>query len=146
MAIDYDAIARAGGHGKGTPRKVLQAEKRKHLKAAIKDAYKDVDARDGLISWVSGKRLMRGVASDAVRLEHHHLDRRSQSKARQADPRNVISVSALEADYLDYHYLIPVDRNGDECHDTRQIADFHWNRHVVKVHCEPFGLDPHVRR
>ena len=43
---------------------------------ALKNAYKAVDARDTLISWVSGKRLIRGAASDNVRLEHHHLDRR----------------------------------------------------------------------
>ena len=145
MAIDYAAIAAAGGIGKGTPSRVAKDRKKAQLATAIKHAYKEVDARDKLISWVSGKKLVRGAASDNVRLEHHHLDRRSQSKARQADPFNVISVSASEADYLDFHYLIPVNKAGEVCHDTRKIADFHWNRNVIRPKCEPFKVKATIR-
>ena len=146
MSIDYNAIADAGGFGKGTPRKVVKAAKKKQAAKALKDAYVDVDARDQLVSWVSGKKLYRGVASDNIRLEHHHLDRRSQAKQRIADPFNVISVSATEADYLDCHYLRPVNATGAEVHDTRQIVAFEWNRRVVKVGMEPFKVKAMVRR
>src|SRR3990167_5064781 len=137
MSIDYNAIADAGGFGKGTPRKVVKAAKKKQAAKALKDAYVDVDARDQLVSWVSGKKLYRGVASDNIRLEHPHLDRRSQAKQRIADPFNVISVSATEADYLDCHYLRPVNATGAEVHDTRQIVAGEWNRRGGKGGREP---------
>lgn len=146
MSIDYGAVERAGGLGKGIPRKEAKRLRTAKLKTAIKDAYVDVDARDKMLSWVTGRRLVRGGADDKVRIEHHHLDRRSQSKARQADPHNVISVSSFEAEYLDLHYLIPVDKFGEEVHDTRLIADFQWNPRVFKADKVPFKVKATVRR
>ena len=144
MAIDWEAVGRRSGLGKGTPRRVKKDRKKAEASKALKDCYKAVDARDTLISWVTGRKLVRGAASDAIRLEHHHLDRRSQVKSRVADQFNVISVSAWEADYLDCHYLIPVNGDGEEVHDTRLIHHFAWNPRVVKPRCEPFGLNPRI--
>ena len=101
--------------------------KRRAIQDAIRECYRLVDLRDRGRSWVSLKPTMEGVSSDQLRRERHHLDRRSTHPERVADPFNVITVTAAEAEHLDAHRLIPVDLTGCETHDTRLIAGFAWN-------------------
>lgn len=127
MGIDWSAIEAAGGIGKGTPRKIAAREKRLKKRGEVDSAYAVVDARDKLISKVSGLQLRKG-GGEKIRIERHHMARRSVAKSRIGDPHNIISVSAYEAEYLDSHALIPVNAMGDEVTDIREITGFAWNR------------------
>lgn len=119
------SLAKAGG----LPVAPLSEDERKartaDAAADLARAYAIVDERDKLISWVSGRLLYRR-GGPASLLTHHHLDRRSREKGRIADPFNIVSVSAIEALFLDSHDLIAIDYDGVECHDTRHIVTFDW--------------------
>ena len=140
--IDYTGFR----HGKGPTRTQVKAKRDARKHTALRRTYDTVDSRDKQLSWVSGRPLTSGHVDDDCRLEHHHLERRAQSKARIADPNNVISVSAREADLLDTHALIPVDASGGEVKDTRLIHGFAWNRAMVKPGAEPFPLPARAKR
>jgi len=80
MAIDYAAIAAAGGIGKGTPGVVLK-ERRQAEKDALEQAWKDaIDKRDGLVSRVSGKALATNTADKKLLRDHCHI------KSKKAHP------------------------------------------------------------
>lgn len=143
MSIDWDSIARHGGIPKGKPVALAKDAKQKAKRASIDKAYEAVDARDRLISVVSGRQLSKRGGPD-TKIFRHHMDRRSQAPGRVADVHNVISCSAREANYLDLHALIPVNAKGDEVTDIRQIAGFAWNRHMVEKGKEPAKVKPRV--
>lgn len=141
MAIDYDLIARAGGFGKGTPRPALKAKKDRDAELALQRCYRKVDARDKLISWVSGRPLVKaepGRAGNArFILERHHLVKRSLDKGDVANPDNVITVSRREHRILDLGMLVPVNKRGQVVQRASQIHHFEWNRMLVPVGSEP---------
>ena len=143
MAIDYQAIADSGGLGKGVPRGLSALERRRAQRAALAEAYAAVDARDRLVSLVSGAALSKRLsAGPNTRIVRHHLARRSQAKGRIADPDNIMSCAAVEAIYLDAHALVPVDAEGEEVKSVRAIVGFAWNRNLVPVGHEPRRWKP----
>lgn len=85
MAIDYAAIAAAGGFGKGTPRAASRLKKQRDESSEIKRCYAKVDERDGRRCQFPGCRKSMQ--------EHHHLEPRSTaSKAVKHTPANVTSL------------------------------------------------------
>ena len=74
-----------------------KARRTREKLAALKACYAAVDARDGLQSRRSGKRLIKGdhpVAAE--RLERHHMLTRGKYPELIADPANVITLSGEE--------------------------------------------------
>jgi hypothetical protein len=137
MAIDTSDLA----FPKGKPRKQVKAARDAKATTAMRKAYRTVDTRDKKLSWVSGAALDAKAAHPDFRLVHHHMERRSQSKARRADDTNILTVSATEAIQLDTHALKPVNADGEEVFDVRQIVRFAWNREMVRSEDEePFDL------
>jgi len=130
MPIDWDSLALPKTPKGSKPVALAKDEKQKAKRASIDKAYDAVDARDKLISVVSGRQLSKRGGPD-IKITRHHMDRRSQAPGRVADVHNIISVSVREANYLDLHALVPVNAAGEEVTDIRQIAGFAWNRNMV---------------
>lgn len=145
--IDYKAIEDAGGISKygrgekGKPRFALKESRRREKERSIEHAYDEVDARDNLVSVVSGRKLSKRGGPE-TKIFRHHMARRSQAPGRVGDIENIISVSAVEAECLDLHKLIPVNANGEEVFNFSEIAGFAWNREYVKPGTEPRRWKP----
>jgi hypothetical protein len=147
MPFDYSPFKDVSGFlGKGESAKDQRKARRNAVEMSIEDAYAVVDARDGLVSVVTGVNLYKASRNWAVLLEHHHLRKRSLDKARQGDPDNIISVSHREAFYLDTHALVPVDDQGEETFHYSEIVEFRWDPERMKPGAKPFTVIPFVRK
>lgn len=68
----------------------------KEKQAEIDACYAEVDARDLLHSRRSGKRLTKGHAQAAERVERHHMQTRGLYPELVAESSNVITLSGTE--------------------------------------------------
>ena len=140
--FDYDAAASEipGFLGKGKSAKQQRVDDRKDNAADLRRAYAAVDDRDKLCSVITGAQLTKGHRDDAQRVERHHMRRRAHDRTRIADPTNIITVSAQEADALDFHQLRPVNAEGDEVFHVDQIHHFAWNADILTKGTAPFPV------
>jgi hypothetical protein len=106
-------------------------QKRKALEQALEECYAEVDARDAGYCWVTGRYTQSGHVDARIRREHHHLEKRSQSKARRADPDNVITTCA------EAHALIEAGLIQVEGEDASKPIRFHW---TLKPSERPFQI------
>jgi hypothetical protein len=104
-----------------TPVKVERHDRRKARQEALDAAYRAVEIRDKGICWVTGRHLTAGAIDPANRREHHHLVKRSQSKALRERPMNIILVSALAHDLIERGWILIEGKRAD-----RPIF-FHWH-------------------
>ena len=116
MAIDYSLLA----FGKGIPRVIQKATKRREDDQALKDAYTLVDARDKRTCRATGRPLTPGAVMPAMRLERHHLKPRSTHPELITDSRNVVTVAA------DVHQLIEAAKIEVEGTDADGRLIFRW--------------------
>lgn len=136
MAIDYDAIARAGGIPKSHHRTDRHARKRAEA-AAWRDVCKLVDARDRRVCQVT-RLLLSPRSPDAFRaLERHHLEFRSASKAHRYMATNVWTVARGVHFLIHDGKLLLLDKDGEEALDVRAIHAVKWNREKVARGAEP---------
>lgn len=68
----------------------------KEKQAEIDACYAEVDARDRLCSRRSGKRLTKGHAQAAERVERHHMQTKGLYPELRAESANVITLSGTE--------------------------------------------------
>lgn len=134
MAIDYAAIAAAGGISKGIPRELSKGWKKAQRQAAMDAAYEAVDKRDGNRSRVTGIELSPHSSNPKTRREHNHLRERSTHPELKTDVSNIFLVSAYE------HKFITMNALQIEGTDANKRLVFHWNRSMVPTGKEPFKL------
>ena len=130
MAIDYSGFA----FPKSAPRALAKADKAAADAKALRECYKAVDLRDRRTCRATGRPLMVGAVDPRMRLERHHLVKRSRDKALVSDPSNVVTVAA------DIHQLLEAHALEVEGVDANGRLVFHWNRRMVKKGAEPFTL------
>lgn len=123
-----------GALAKPVPSALLKAEKRKAADKALRDAYREVDARDGKKCRATGRPLMPGAVDPRMRLEHHHIAKRSLAKGQIDDPKNIVTVAA------DVHQLLERHALEIEGRDANKRLVFQWNRAMVPAGKEPFLL------
>lgn len=140
MAIDYAAIAAAGGIPKSKPGVLSRHERRVSKDAALKKAYDAVDARDGKRCQVRGTRLFVGHVNEWKALERDHLGPRSTHPEDRAEPDNILTVSRGVHALLQAGALVPVDKKGRETIRVSKIAGYRWNRNLIEAGKEPFRL------
>lgn len=134
MAIDWQAIADAGGIGKGTPSALNRHRKQSKADAKLQAAYRGVDARDGSVCWVTGVKTSPGAVNAKRRREHHHLAGRRVKPEWRHDANRIITVSAF------VHDLLTTSALKADGADARKAIVFSWNRRIVKPGKEPFHL------
>lgn len=134
MAIDYEAIARAGGIGKGAPSVLTKGWKKREAESRMQDAFDAVDKRDGLVSRISGKPLVKESPDPKLQRDHCHMRGRRVDPAHRFDPKRIFNASRYEHKLFDAH---AIEVEGTDA-DKRLI--FRWNRDVVPVGKEPFRL------
>ena len=117
MSVDYSGFA----FPKGQPRVLARHRKRVDAEAALRQAYADVDLRDGGFYWVTGRYTQSGAVDPRVRREHHHLVSRSRSRGRRADVHNIITCTA------EAHALIEAGLIHVQGTDARKRLVFTWN-------------------
>lgn len=105
---------------KPTPGVVTRRQKRLDQEQALREAYADVDRRDGGYCWVTGRYTTPGAPDSRVRREHHHLVPRSLDSTRICDPTNIVTVCA------EAHALFKAGWLVSEGTDTREPVFFHW--------------------
>jgi len=116
-----------------TPRVVEKHGKRKQADDALREAYADVDRRDGGYCWVTGRYTASGAPDARVRREHHHLKGRNVKPEWVTRPERIITVCA------EAHALITQGWIVVEGCDARRPIFFHWAKHV-KPSQRPFVL------
>ncbi len=89
LAIDYDAIFRAGGLGKGSSRYDEKIAKRAAARKAERECYRVVDARDGHQCRVCGRQCSLTAIPLVDRAERHHMIPRSLGGKHE--PSNVVT-------------------------------------------------------
>ena len=134
MAIDYSAIAAAGGIGKGIPRDLAKGWKKAEFKKQMDAAYAVVNQRDGDRSRLTGIELRADHPNPKCRREHNHLEERSTNPARRTDPSNIFLCSTFEHKFITNNSIII------EGTDANEKLIFHWNRRIVPPGKEPFKL------
>lgn len=102
------------------PRTVERRRKRAEAEADLREAYEEVDARDGGFCWVTGRYTQSGHVDARCRREHHHLEPRSVAPERRADPHNIVTVCA------EAHSLFKVGWLVSEGKDARKPVFFHY--------------------
>lgn len=123
MAIDYAAIARAGGISKGTPSVVLKARKDAD-KDGREQAWKDaIDKRDGLVSRISGKPLSTTGGQKVLR-DHCHIKSKKAHPEMRYEVSNGFNASRYE------HKLLHAGWIELEGTDANQRLIFRWADHV----------------
>lgn len=137
MAIDWDAIAAAGGIPKGTPRVLGKKVKQRIEDREWLNTKRLVDARDRHVCQVTGKSLTAGAVDPWHRLERHHLEYRSANKARRWTHVNVWTTSAAIHQLIHAGALRVLDKRGNPATDVRKIDHLAWNRNVVAKGFEP---------
>lgn len=97
-------------------------KQRKAAKAdALKNAYAEVDKRDGGVCWVTGVQTSPAGRSEWDQRTHHHLRGRNVKPEWRHDPDRIITVS------LGVHRLLDLDKIIQEGDDARKPIRFHWN-------------------
>lgn len=135
MSFDYEALAAAGGIGKGMPAGQMRQRRRSRRSSALRRAYRIVDARDESVCWVTGIVLTAGHGNQRYCREHHHLAGRRVRPEWAHNPDRIITVSAYIHGLITSKWLRV---HGD---DARLLISFSWNRKFVPVGREPFRLD-----
>jgi hypothetical protein len=82
------------------PRVLAKHTKKGLALRALADAYAAVDARDKKRCRATGRPLTPGAVMPAMRLERHHLAKRSTHKDKVADASNIVTLAA------DVHQLV----------------------------------------
>jgi hypothetical protein len=117
------------------PPRVLEKHKAKvDAEKALADAYKQVDARDKRKCRATGRPLTPGAVLPAMRLERHHLAKRSTHKGIVAEVSNIVTLAA------DCHQLVEAGALEIEGTNADGRLVFRWNRQMVKAGAEPFKL------
>lgn len=116
------------------PRVVSKQVKRQDEAKAEREAYKAVDARDKKTCRATGRPLMAGAVDPRMRLERHHLQKRSTAKDKRFDPTNICTLAA------DVHQLVEAGVLLIEGTNADKRLVFHWNPERVKKGAEPFTL------
>jgi hypothetical protein len=128
--IDYSQFA----FPKGQPKVLAKADTRREAEKALRDAYKAVDARDKKTCRATGRPLVAGAVDPRMRLERHHIQKRSTDKRLIDDPVNIVTVAGDVHQLLEAHALEIEGVNADK----RLV--FRWNRAMVAAGKEPFKL------
>lgn len=118
---------------KPTPRVVSKHRKRVDADKELREAYADVDQRDGCICWVTGRYTVAGGVDPRTRREHHHLKGRNVKPEWVTRPERIITVCA------EAHALITAGWIVVEGCDARKAIFFHW-RADVKPSQRPFTI------
>ena len=118
---------------KPVPRVVEQHAKRKDAEKALREAYADVDLRDGGWCWVTGRFTFPGTPDARTRREHHHLKGRNVKPEWVTRPERIITVSA------EAHSLITQGWIVVEGTDARKPLFFHYAEHVKPTQ-RPFTI------
>lgn len=105
------------------PVSVERITRRQEKQKRLEDAYKAAETRDQMRCRVTGKRLSKSSVSDAERLEHHHLVKRSRSKTLREDVKNLVCVSALVHRLIEHRWI--------ECEGTNADGALFW--HYTKL-------------
>lgn len=140
MAIDYDAIARAGGIPKVRPRALVRDARTRAEAAEWRRVCALVDKRDHHFCQVSGVLLSPNHPNPKRALSRHHLEYRSASKGRRYTVTNVWTLSREAHDLAHASALRILDKDGNDALDVRQIAKVAWNREMVPRGSEPFRI------
>ncbi len=93
---------------KGPTKLDIKVLKVKTTMSRWNDCRAIVDKRDGGKCRVCKKPVVKTIALDPKRAEHHHLCKRRKEKALLTDARNVILVHLSCHQKLEKHDLIPV--------------------------------------
>ena len=112
----------------------LLERRRKRLDkdAALREAYAEVDKRDGRICRVTGRLTIRGAVDPSSRREHHHLAGRRVRPEWRHDPNRIILVCA------EAHQLITGGYLTVEGTDATGVLRFHW--HGLEPKDRPFEI------
>lgn len=119
---------------KGLPRALTKRQKRAEDDAALGQAYRDVDLRDGPWCRATGRYTWPGAPDPRVRREHDHLLPRSTHPELVAEPSNIYVVAA------EIHQLIHAGLIHVEGEDASQTLIFHWDKARIPDGKEPFRL------
>lgn len=118
---------------KGAPGVVTRRQKRLDQEQALREAYADVDRRDGGYCWVTGRYTSAGAPDARIRREHHHLKGRNVKPEWVYRPERIITVCA------EAHQLITAGWIVVEGCDARKPIFFHYAPHVAAMH-KPFVI------
>lgn len=102
------------------PRAVSRRKRRAADVQALRDAYADVDARDGGVCWVTGRYTVAGDVDARVRREHHHLKSRNVRPDWVTKPDRIITVCA------EAHQLITAGWIAVEGTNAKKPMFFWW--------------------
>jgi hypothetical protein len=130
MAIDYSQLAIP----KGTPSVLTKGWKKRDNLSRMQTAFDAVDARDGLVSRISGKPLLKESPDQKLQRDHCHMRGRNVDPVEKYNPKRIFNASRYEHKLFDAH-AIEVEGT-----DADQRLIFRWNRNVVPVGQEPFKL------
>ncbi len=140
MAIDWDAIAAAGGIPKSRPRVLAKVDKDRDEARAWAKCCEAVDTRDKFRCFVSGKPVRAGAVDAWGDLARAHLEFRSQSKARRFLAENVVTVSRGVHQLIDARALLLLDKADQPAKRFQDIDHVAWNRRMVAKNEEPFKV------
>lgn len=121
MAIDWEAIEKAGGIGKGMHHADARRDRKLTKQQLLDEAYERVDALDKGVCWVTGRVTVKGAADPKLRRERHHVKGRRVMPEWRHDENRIITVCA------EAHDLLTRDKLVMEGVDRRQPVFFHWN-------------------
>lgn len=130
MAIDYSVLAIP----KGAPSVLTKGWKKRDNATRMQTAFDAVDARDGLVSRISGKPLLKESADQKLQRDHCHMRGRNVAPKDKYDPCKMFNASRYEHKLFDAH-AIEVEGT-----DASKRLIFRWNRNLVAVGSEPFRL------
>jgi hypothetical protein len=116
-----------------TPAVIDRKLRKKDRKQRLQDAYDEVDERDSMVCWVTGKQLYRSTSNQDELLTHHHLKGRNVKPEWKYLPERIISVS-----WTAHGLITPgiIEVEGD---DARKAIRFHYrdgtplSSRVVKI-------------
>jgi hypothetical protein len=123
-----------GALQKGPPLAVARRQRRANDAQALREAYADVDSRDGGFCWATGRYTVAGSVDARNRREHHHLKGRNVRPEWVFKPERIITLAA------EVHQLVTAGWIDVEGCDARKPILFHWDRKHVKPGKEPFAL------
>lgn len=139
MGIDYNAIAQAGGIGKGEARIVGKKRQKRIENAEWRAVCEQVDRRDKRRCRLTGVVLSAGAVDPAQRLERHHLELRSRNKERRWTATNVLTISALVHQAIHAGLLRLLDKAGRLCLDERKLDHVAWST-ALPIDQQPFKV------
>lgn len=102
------------------PGVVSRRKRRADAAAALREAYADVDLRDGGICRVTGRFTVPGAPDGRSRREHHHLKGRRVRPEWVTVPKRIVTVCA------EAHKLITAGWIAVEGTDATRELRFHW--------------------